>query len=457
MLIELVKGAALMLALCFLYGAIIRSRRLQGVGGRCLTGVLFGSFCILGMANPVVVAPGLFFDVRTLVMGMAALFGGPLVAGIALAMGVAWRLWLAGMDALLGCAVMGLCALLGLLYHQGRRQGRLRLNVRTLAAFGLLMHLLVVASFHMLAHQAWRQLHQNVSLPLLLLLLFTLGTVLMGLLLQDVENRVLTEQALAQSSARLKAITSSIPDLVLVMDFRGIYKEVLALDSHLLVAPAAQVLGQRVHEVLPPALAERVMAAIGRALADGQTQTLQYEVYTLAGPRHFEARGRALGIAVQGFAAVLFLARDITERIQRETTLRESEQRFRSLLRDIPSISVQGYLADGTTTYWNRASEQLYGFTAEEAVGRNLLELIVPPAMHDSVREQMHGMFAHGQPIAPTEMRLQRKDGTLVDCIPATPTSRCLGRCRKCSASTSTFHGARRRKKRCATWRSTTR
>ena len=415
MLIELVKGAALMLALCFLYGAIIRSRRLQGVGGRCLTGVLFGSFCILGMANPVVVAPGLFFDVRTLVMGMAALFGGPLVAGIALAMGVAWRLWLAGMDALLGCAVMGLCALLGLLYHQGRRQGRLRLNVRTLAAFGLLMHLLVVASFHMLAHQAWRQLHQNVSLPLLLLLLFTLGTVLMGLLLQDVENRVLTEQALAQSSARLKAITSSIPDLVLVMDSRGIYKEVLALDSHLLVAPAAQVLGQRVHEVLPPALAERVMAAIGRALADGQTQTLQYEVYTLSGPRHFEARVRALGIAVQGFAAVLFLARDITERIQRETTLRESEQRFRSLLRDIPSISVQGYLADGTTTYWNRASEQLYGFTAEEAVGRNLLELIVPSAMHDSVREQMHGMFAHGQPIAPTEMRLQRKDGTLVD------------------------------------------
>ena len=103
MLIELVKGAALMLALCFLYGAIIRSRRLQGVGGRCLTGVLFGSFCILGMANPVVVAPGLFFDVRTLVMGMAALFGGPLVAGIALAMGVVWRVWVGGVGAM-ACA-----------------------------------------------------------------------------------------------------------------------------------------------------------------------------------------------------------------------------------------------------------------------------------------------------------------------------------------------------------------
>jgi PAS domain-containing protein len=66
---------------------------------------------------------------------------------------------------------------------------------------------------------------------------------------------------------------------------------------------------------------------------------------TLSGLRHFEGRARPLGTVVNGQATVVFLARDITERVEAESALRESELRFRSLLRDIPSISVQGYLA----------------------------------------------------------------------------------------------------------------
>ena len=53
----------------------------------------------------------------------------------------------------------------------------------------------------------------------------------------------------------------------------------------------------------------------------------------------------------------MLLVHDRTEYVQAEAALQESEQRLRTLLRDIPSISVQGYLADGTVTYWNKASE----------------------------------------------------------------------------------------------------
>ena len=92
----------------------------------------------------------------------------------------------------------------------------------------------------------------------------------------------------------------------------------------------------------------------------------------------------------------------------------QSEERFRRLLDEVPAVAVQGYGLDGITRYWNRASEQLYGYSAQAAIGRPLLDLIIPPEQHDAVRGAMAQMAATGQPIAPAELSLQRRDGSRV-------------------------------------------
>ena len=105
---------------------------------------------------------------------------------------------------------------------------------------------------------------------------------------------------------------------------------------------------------------------------------------------------------------------DITERRQIEQILQENEKRFRMLLQDVSSIAVQGYLMDGTTQYWNTASERLYGYSAQEAIGKNLLDLIIPPEMRDEVRQAIQQMAETGQPIPAAELSLMRKDGSRV-------------------------------------------
>ncbi|MCB2182623.1 MAG: PAS domain S-box protein [Desulfobulbaceae bacterium] len=106
---------------------------------------------------------------------------------------------------------------------------------------------------------------------------------------------------------------------------------------------------------------------------------------------------------------------DISRRKQDELLLQESESHFRLLLEKLPNIAVQGYGPDGTIYYWNKANELIYGYTEEEALGNDLVELIIPPEMRDFVREVIAKAVLTGEMPPAEELQLMRKDGTLVD------------------------------------------
>lgn len=105
---------------------------------------------------------------------------------------------------------------------------------------------------------------------------------------------------------------------------------------------------------------------------------------------------------------------DVTTDRALNHALLDSEQRFRSVMEQVPNISVQGYDINRRVVFWNSASEDLYGFTAAEARGQLLEDLIIPPPMRDAV-VMLHGRWIeHGEAIPAAELTLQRKDGSPV-------------------------------------------
>ena len=97
-----------------------------------------------------------------------------------------------------------------------------------------------------------------------------------------------------------------------------------------------------------------------------------------------------------------------------EQKLKESENRFHTLMENIPSIAVQGYTLEGKVIFWNEASQRLYGYSKKEALSGNLLSLIIPEEMQEDVKGAMEWMSKSGESIPAGELLLQRKDGSRV-------------------------------------------
>lgn len=129
----------------------------------------------------------------------------------------------------------------------------------------------------------------------------------------------------------------------------------------------------------------------------------------------YDVEVSASGVVIGSEPIVVTISRDISERKKAERDILESEERFRNLFDYVDSISVQGYDSSRTVLYWNRASEVLYGYSRDEAVGRKLEDLIIPQAMRNGVIEAIRSWVDEGKPIAAGELCLKRKDGTDVN------------------------------------------
>jgi len=111
---------------------------------------------------------------------------------------------------------------------------------------------------------------------------------------------------------------------------------------------------------------------------------------------------------------VLVVGRDVTKNKKYEQELQVSESRFSQVLETIPNIAVQGYYADGTVRYWNKASEVLYGYAHDEAIGRTLYELIIPEQTVEAVKKDVKKMIDQGAGLPSQELELKRKNGQMV-------------------------------------------
>src|SRR5215831_9397640 len=108
-------------------------------------------------------------------------------------------------------------------------------------------------------------------------------------------------------------------------------------------------------------------------------------------------------------------AADLIERARIEAALRESEQQSRWLAAIVESSddSIVSIDLDGTITSWNKGAGRIFGYFAEEVIGKPIT-ILIPPDRHDEEQRILERVRC-GERVEHYETVRQCKHGRLID------------------------------------------
>jgi PAS domain S-box-containing protein len=228
----------------------------------------------------------------------------------------------------------------------------------------------------------------------------------------DITDRKRTEEALQVSESRYRSFVDHATDALFLQDHTGRVVDVNQQACASLGYSREELIGMLPKDFDPDATSE-FSARLLRRLEGGETVAFDSQHKRKDGSTFpVEVRLRPFWINDQRFH--IGLVRDITERKRSEQSLRESEARLRTLLENLDKVAVQAYEPDGTITFWNRASEFFYGYSASQALGRDLVELLHAEPTRESERKIMAEALRTGKPPGAEEVEVVRRDGSKI-------------------------------------------
>jgi PAS domain S-box-containing protein len=199
--------------------------------------------------------------------------------------------------------------------------------------------------------------------------------------LATLERRVAERTAaLADSERKYRELAENTRDIPFQLDRDGVIAYIGPQVLFYGMDPV-QMMGRHFAPFICADDRERVFERFREALEVGERQSLLFRMVTpLLGERWFEERGVVQRDAAGQATGVTGILRDVTEAVQNDEALRESEERYRRLFELETSGIVLADLHSGEILDVNAAACAMYGYTREEFITLNAREVSAEPA-----------------------------------------------------------------------------
>src|SRR5438552_3767609 len=228
----------------------------------------------------------------------------------------------------------------------------------------------------------------------------------------DMDERREAEEVLRRSGEQqFGALLQSAPDAVIIADADGRIVLVNKQTEELFGYEADELLGKPVEMFLPERFHERHVGHRGGYAANPETRPMGAGL-ELAGRRkdgtEFPVDISLSAIETESGRLMTAFVRDITERRAVEIAMRQLPPIVES-----SDDAIIGKDLNGSILSWNRAAERIYGYTADEVIGRSV-SILVPPGQSDELAGILNRLKRREE-IDELESQRLRKDGTVID------------------------------------------
>jgi PAS domain S-box-containing protein len=229
--------------------------------------------------------------------------------------------------------------------------------------------------------------------------------------LLDITHRKAAETALADSEERFRTLVGNVPGVIFRCEIDSDWTmEYLSDEIEDLVGYPARdfIKRERAYgDMVHPEDRQRLEDEVGAAVAEDRPYTTQYRVvHADRSVRHVVERGKAV---VSGgrhkLDGAIF---DVTEQ-----RVAEAERLKLASIVESSDDAIMAASVDGRLSSWNSGAEHLFGFTAEEVLGKPI-SILAPIDRQDEPFAIFQEMM-EGKSIAHHETVRRRKDGTLID------------------------------------------
>lgn len=355
----LLNNAVLLLALGVGYETLGIARIRSPQRRQVLTGLLIGLVAIAVMLSPWQLAPGIIFDTRWVVLSLSGLFFGFLPTLIAAVMALLFRIYHGGDGAVIGSLTILFSSLIGLGWRYLQQRLSWPLGWLQLYLFSILVEFTVIGCMLLMPQEVRWIIIYAVAPPMLIV--FPLGSTLLGLMLLRQEQHRTAKRALARSQARYRTIIDSLDKVgegLLIVSEQGR----IEFMNPTMIGWFGDQTGQLCSDSISSLDRGRHYQCI--APQDATGPCLYYQPLVEDG-RQFETVSTEINNR-DGSVSRLEVVRDVTEQKRQESEIRTLSQ----VVEQSP-VSVVIADTEGNIRYVNSTFEKITGYCSAEVAEKH--------------------------------------------------------------------------------------
>ena len=225
------------------------------------------------------------------------------------------------------------------------------------------------------------------------------------------DERKLVEEALLESEERYRKLFEEARDGIFVAEAEtGVIVDCNRAAVELVGRDRSELIGQHQRILHPPhEVNERFSETFQEHLGESEGQVLETQVITSTGEiKEVAIKANLIHIGDRKLLQGIF--RDMTEHNQAEEALRESEEKYRTILESIEEAYFEVDI-EGNFTFFNDSLSKILEYSKDELKGMNNRDYM-PPESSEKIYNLFNQIYKTGNPVKKVNYEIIRKDGS---------------------------------------------